>query len=258
MLVIINISNKGRVQPMVKYFTIQVVGSATSVIGFMCLDIWMHASATAIIITGLLIKRGFFPFHSWVPTVVIESRWLSAFLILTWQKLRPMFIITSLPNNIVLYLRCFFMPLVGAVGGLNQNRARAMSCYSSFVHNSWMLASLFSATWIFMLYFFFYSFSLGLFYHCCYCCGKRNLKTHTVTFLGAVRVLILTGVPPFMGFYIKFLVILTFPHFFLVPCILGSVISMKFYLAFIFSFLINRSHKARVRKRLGGLFFLSI
>ncbi len=237
-LVLIISGRKGCVEPIVKYFIVQSVGSSGVVIGFISVDNYFTSSFSLFIALGLLLKLGFFPFHSWVPIVVVKSSWTARFLILSWQKLGPIILLIIIGNRILIYFSCLIMLFIGSIGGLNQNRVRSISAYSSFVHSSWILMGLIGSFWIFVFYFLFYCFSLYILFSCSKIIGKSSLKILSVRITGAVRVLILIGIPPFMGFIIKFMVLLSYPNFFLAFCIVGSVIRIKFYVSFFLRFLI--------------------
>lgn len=52
------------VEPVIKYFIVQTIGSLSMVIGFIFCDITIISVFYYITILGLFIKLGFFPFHS--------------------------------------------------------------------------------------------------------------------------------------------------------------------------------------------------
>lgn len=154
-------------------------------------------------------------------------------------------------NDLIFCVRLVFIAIIGGIGGLNQHRIRIIRAYSSFVHNSWLICRLFVSFSLFITYFLFYSVSLFFLFYSCKVIGKRNLKSKRVSGLGAVRVFMLMGVPPFLGFVVKLIVFLRFPSILLVFPILGSVIRLKYYLSFFYRFMINRKTKFVLNREIG-------
>lgn len=129
---------------------------------------------------------------------------------------------------------------IGAVGGLNQNSVRVMRAYSSFVHTSWMLLGLMWSTVIFVGYFAVYSLSVGLFFYGCSLRNKASIVGQFSRAASGVGLLILTGMPPFLGFLAKILIFLTRRGSLIIVCIIGSVIRLKFYIDFFYRMVIKR------------------
>lgn len=252
-LILMNSNGKFRLEPLIKYFVTQRVGSIIIIIGFIFSSTELISFFYLFILLGVFIKAGFFPFHSWVPMVISQSRYTVSFLILRWQKLGPILMLLIFSHNYILYLSLFFIRFVGSIGGLNQNGVRSILAYSSFVHNSWIICALVRSFYIFIGYFFFYSVSLVFFIYSCKFFGKSKIKNLGISLLGAISLLMLIGVPPFLGFIGKFLVIITFPRFLVTFCILGSIIRLKFYVSFFYRFLVNSKTKY-FYSFLGGLF----
>lgn len=105
--------------------------------------------------------------------------------------------------------------MIGAIGGLNQISLRKLIAYSSINNSGWILASLYNNNLLWIIYFIFYSFLtfsiififnsfkisyinqlFALFF------SNKNLK-----FLFILNLLSLGGLPPFLGFYPKLIVI---------------------------------------------------
>lgn len=224
------------VEPCIKYFIVQSLGSAFVLIGFICNESNVRVYWNYVLVwLGLLIKRGVFPFHRWVPSVVSSSSWFVRCMVLTWQKLAPLVFLGYFYEGVSLLLRIFIISLIGGVGGLNQHSVRGLMAYSSFVHTSWMLIALFSSFFIFIIYWLVYRISVFL---VMWACAEKN-KSYFKSGLRVVEVrlgiFILRGLPPFAGFLCKILVFLSVQNVALFFCILGSLIRLKFYLSFLYN-----------------------
>lgn len=141
---------------------------------------------------------------------------------------------------------------IGAIGGLNQNSLRKLLAFSSINHIGWIISAIIFNENLWLIYFFIYSFLnfciilfikiLQVFYlRQIYSIFIRSsiVKTSLLTSL-----LSLGGLPPFLGFIPKWLVIqalifikINFINLFLI-CI--SLITLFYYLKIRFSsFIIN-------------------
>ena len=81
-------------QALVKYFLVQALSSMIIVLGTSS----SISSIGGVIIAqvALLVKLGAVPGHSWYLSVVQDLRWLNIFIMSTFQKLLPLFLLTSL------------------------------------------------------------------------------------------------------------------------------------------------------------------
>lgn len=143
---------------------------------------------------------------------------------------------------------------MGSLGGLNQSSIRKLIAYSSINHLAWILAAIQNNEFIWIIYFFFYSFislSLIIFFlkYSIFWINQiftqLNLKkiNKLIIFL---PLLSLGGLPPFLGFFPKWLVIenLLINNFFLILffLIFFSLITLFYYIRISFSiFLINHN-----------------
>nr|YP_010043371.1 NADH dehydrogenase subunit 2 [Perna canaliculus]QPD06653.1 NADH dehydrogenase subunit 2 [Perna canaliculus]QPD06666.1 NADH dehydrogenase subunit 2 [Perna canaliculus]UJM44253.1 NADH dehydrogenase subunit 2 [Perna canaliculus] len=238
----------------VKYFVTQSIGSMLLLFGFFLVFSLFNSVGAVVIMMGLLMKTGIFPFHNWVPDVVMVSSWLIGCLILTWQKLAPFSFFSFFPGSWFLITSLVFMSLVGCLGGLNQNSVRGMAVYSSFVHNSWMMLSLLYSFSVFFVYYLIYSLSVMVFFFSCWTLSKSSMMSYSISWMGMLSLLMLSGVPPFMGFFMKLIVVLSCPIMLLIICLLSSVVSLKFYMSFFYSMILNSSEKSIYCVKSGVLF----
>nr|YP_010988173.1 NADH dehydrogenase subunit 2 [Eunaticina papilla]WOP07015.1 NADH dehydrogenase subunit 2 [Eunaticina papilla] len=257
----------------VKYFIIQALGSSLLIFGslssFNISFMWESASQTEvsimfflIIVSGLITKMGMFPFHYWLPSVMAGLPWVSCMFLATWQKIAPLFLMSSLIElNSMYYLMlsiCFLASgssIAGGVGGVNQTQIRAILAYSSIGHLGWMVFAMWQSMWSMKMYFLIYVvISLCIFLNLWYMNlgTMKNLnmfmKLSIYSSNGLMLMLIsLGGLPPMLGFISKWVVIVAGMNnifwSFLLLLVLGSVMSLFYYLNLYFSIFLGSSKK---------------
>nr|QBL75775.1 NADH dehydrogenase subunit 2 [Lambis lambis] len=257
----------------VKYFVVQALGSSLLMFGSLSSytlsfswDINIMSSyyifSIFVLFCGLCVKMGLFPFHFWLPSVMAGLPWISCLLLATWQKFAPIFLMSSLLDLNLVYwmiLLISFMSagssLMGGVGGINQTQIRALLAYSSIGHLGWIVFSVMYSDWAMKAYLGIYVFiSLCVFLSLWYM-DLSNMKS-LVKFnqkkaleMGIMIMLMsLGGLPPLLGFISKWLVVSVsmsgslWGVLFLL--ILGSILSLFYYLSLFFSMFLSETSKS--------------
>nr|AXA45445.1 NADH dehydrogenase subunit 2 [Pinguigemmula sp. MNHN IM 2013-18391] len=256
----------------VKYFIVQALGSSFLIFGslmaFSSSFTWdlytsFHFSTLGFIVlsAGLCIKLGVFPFHYWLPGVMAGLSWFSCLLLATWQKLAPLFLLLCLlelnQSYAMIYMFCMVSAgssLIGGFGGMNQTQIRALLAYSSIGHLGWMVFAVLHSEWTMKMYLLIYILiSLSMFMSLWLSDSSpmkhiNNLKTSTMMQSSIMLLLLsLGGLPPLLGFISKLLVIMIStkgPWLFIVfMLIMGSLMSLFYYLSLFFSFFLNTVKK---------------
>nr|QFG38788.1 NADH dehydrogenase subunit 2 [Glaphyrina caudata] len=260
-------------QSAVKYFVVQALGSSFLIFGSLILfsmsftwDVCNNMYNFSILgflmlISGLCIKLGLFPFHYWLPSVMSGLPWVSCLLLATWQKLAPLFLILCLLELNESYMMSFIFcmissgsVLVGGLGGLNQTQIRALLAYSSISHLGWMMFAILHSEWAMKMYLMIYILiSISLFLSLWYVDSGsmkniNNLKNSGPMQLTVMLLLLsLGGLPPLLGFISKWLVITVStkgPWMFIIfMLILGSLMSLFYYLSLFFSMFLSNLKK---------------
>nr|YP_002302544.1 NADH dehydrogenase subunit 2 [Protohermes concolorus]ACA51944.1 NADH dehydrogenase subunit 2 [Protohermes concolorus]UFZ12943.1 NADH dehydrogenase subunit 2 [Protohermes concolorus] len=199
------------------------------------------------LMSALLLKLGAAPFHFWFPSVMEGLDWINGLILMTWQKIAPLVLLTynynaSFMNSIVIF--CLF---TGAIGGLNQTNLRSLMAYSSINHLGWILSSMMISSSMWITYFSFYVFlSLTIIliflnfkiYSFIQINSLMN-STPMNKFILFSNLLSMGGLPPFLGFFPKLLVIqnLIFSNnLFLIFCmVMSALITLFFYIRLSFS-----------------------
>nr|YP_010384950.1 NADH dehydrogenase subunit 2 [Arcotheres purpureus]UPL64947.1 NADH dehydrogenase subunit 2 [Arcotheres purpureus] len=231
-----------------KYFLIQALGSTLLITSsFMS----MHAPlfGMMLILFSLLLKVGSAPFHFWFPHIMEGLQWPQIFILSTIQKLAPLILLSYLSKTYiiikVLLLSSILSAMVGALGGLNLSSLRKIIAFSSINHLSWMLMAIIMSDSLWFMYFTIYSVilvSITSMFHkfksfTLSDLFKPNTNQTLFSIFFACNLFSLSGLPPFLGFIPKWLLIqmladskLFIPLLFL---LLATLITLYFYLRII-------------------------
>nr|DAB41855.1 TPA_asm: NADH dehydrogenase subunit 2 [Elliptio complanata] len=220
---------------------------------------------------AMCLKLGAAPFHFWFPSVMAGLPLLPAFLLLTWQKIAPIFAICSFSPT----LSAKILPIAGisalwgGIGGLNQTDIRSLLTYSSIAHTGWMLASITSPAPTLTIYISAYiMITISIYISLTNHSAKHHkqlfsLKEPYESFLLSITILSLGGLPPFVGFVMKLLVLYRTEAstIIILTLILGAMMSLLYYLSLTFSPLLslNKTHftKAKMISKPSTAFLLS-
>nr|QIZ12552.1 NADH dehydrogenase subunit 2 [Nuttallochiton mirandus] len=246
----------------VKYFLIQAVGSVMFLLGIFLLG-WVNTGwnlnsngsylMMGLFFFGLLIKLGVAPFHFWVPSVVSGVSWGCNLLLLTWQKVAPLLVLCSFLDifGLLMLFLVFMSSFFGGVGGVNQTSIRSILAYSSILHMGWLMgASMVSINFCFV-YFSMYSGVLGCIIAVLWFEESYNnygfLNIYSWESSGRLflvfMLLSLGGMPPLLGFFGKWLVLVSLMGqgqiLLSLMLVSGSMVSLYYYLVLSFSLILG-------------------
>ena len=237
----------------IKYFMAQALGRGLLLLGALSLLSSPHLPLNPLfynilLIIGLLIKLGLPPCHFWFPAVIASISWPICLILATWQKIIPVILlvyrITSSLNSIF-FLIIIFRSLIGGIGGLNQTQLRPLLAYSSIGHISWIIAARLVSYTRRIIYFLIYILIsiplISLFWNnFLYLNSSINslaLPSKLFTLSLIILILSLAGVPPFTGFFPKWLIVQSLAPIsitLVIIILLGSIINLYYYLNLIF------------------------
>nr|QUB01614.1 NADH dehydrogenase subunit 2 [Batocera lineolata] len=204
--------------------------------------------------SALLTKVGAAPFHSWFPEVLEGLNWNNSLLMLTWQKVAPMVLIFYNCKLSSFFLMIILIStIMSGILGLNQMSMRKILAFSSINHISWMLASMLNSQYIWLIYFIIYSIitlniililKLKQIFYLHQLFNSLN-SSKSIKFSFMLNFFSLGGLPPFLGFFPKWLVVnnLIQQKFFLLSflLIIFTLITLFFYLRITFTALVINS-----------------
>nr|AMH85526.1 NADH dehydrogenase subunit 2 [Chloroprocta idioidea] len=240
-----------------KYFLTQAL--ASSVFLFAVILFLLNSSKTnsnyfmeMMIFSSLLLKSGSAPFHFWFPNVMEGLSWSNALILMTWQKIAPLMLISYIIFKPLIIISIILSSLIGALGGLNQTSLRKLMAYSSINHLGWMLAAMYNSNLLWMTYFMFYSFLTFcmIFMFNMFKTSHINqlftlfFHSKVMKFFLFFNLLSLGGLPPFLGFFPKWIVIQSLTmnnqYFLLTFMVLMTLITLYFYMRLCYSaFMLN-------------------
>nr|YP_009349766.1 NADH dehydrogenase subunit 2 [Pseudokuzicus pieli]AQM39811.1 NADH dehydrogenase subunit 2 [Pseudokuzicus pieli] len=245
-----------------KYFMIQAIASSlllfSLIIMFLMSNMLImtlnHEVFSLMISSALLLKMGAAPFHFWFPGVMEGLDWWNNLILMTWQKIAPLMLISyTITMNIFFSVIIISSISIGSMGGLNQTSLRKLMAYSSINHLGWMIAAMESSENLWELYFLIYSFlsasiifmfnTFQIFHiNQNFIMMNNNPK---IKFCMFTLLLSLGGLPPFLGFLPKWLVIQAMAELnsllIVTLMVITTLITLFFYLritftAFLFSY----------------------
>lgn len=243
----------------VKYFIIQAIGRGLILTaGIISINPTTTTQFSYFIIfiflIRIIIKLGIAPCHQWLPHVISRISWIHCIILATWQKIGP-FLILIIITPPELFSFCILIAalnaVIGGIGGLNQAQLRALLAYSSIGHIGWILATMGGSITIFILYFLTYviiSIRLITIIFNLNSIHSKSSRTLSCLPLTSFLIVIITifrlgGLPPFLGFIPKWLIIsyLSLQHLFilLTILILGSIINLFYYFNITFNFILS-------------------
>nr|YP_009115098.1 NADH dehydrogenase subunit 2 [Nasutitermes corniger]AIZ68284.1 NADH dehydrogenase subunit 2 [Nasutitermes corniger] len=282
-----NVKNMYNTEASLKYFIVQVLASATLlfmvVMKTLTEDLFTFESSTytpMIICTPLLLKSGAAPLHWWFPGVMEGLSWENCALLMTVQKAAPLMLMSYLIEINAFTLSIILLStIVGSIGGLNQTSMRKILTYSSINHTGWMLIALTTSENLWMVYFAIYSTLALTVVSAIKLSGVSfinqtmltNKETTLMKFMMFTSLLSLGGLPPFLGFLPKWIVIQAMITNNMAPLativVVTSLITLYYYLKISYSsfMILNtepkwnfKSHKTEATKNMTAVILSSI
>nr|ATN41152.1 NADH dehydrogenase subunit 2 [Diptera sp. 59 LC-2017] len=239
-----------------KYFLTQALASTILLFSFILMminqkhDIFYSLSnnfTNSMMFSSLLLKVGGAPFHFWFPNIIEGLSWMNSFILMTWQKIAPFMLLTHTINLNLILICSTLSVMFGALGGLNQSLLRKLMAFSSINHLGWMISSLMLNQNIWIIYFMFYSFmsfiltfmfNLWKIFHINKMFSSFSYSK-PLKFMMMFNLLSLGGLPPFMGFAPKWMIInmlIVNNHFLMIFILITfTLIALYFYLRICYS-----------------------
>nr|AEI99480.1 NADH dehydrogenase subunit 2 [Picoides villosus] len=247
------------IEAMIKYFLVQAAASATilfsSLINAWSTGQWditqlTNPTSCLLLTTAIAMKLGLVPFHFWFPEVLQGSSLTTALLLSTAMKFPPTTILLLTSNSLnpsLLTLMAIASTALGGWTGLNQTQLRKILAFSSISHLGWMTAIIIYTPKLTLLTFLLYTLltsTIFLSLNTSYTTKLSTLmtswtKTPMLNATLMLTLLSLAGLPPFIGFLPKWLIIQELTKQEMTPTALAlallSLLSLFFYLRLAYS-----------------------
>nr|AKP99399.1 NADH dehydrogenase subunit 2 [Lingula anatina] len=236
----------------INYFIIQVVSSNVYFSGCCFMMAFDSHYWAIMILLGLFLKLGLFPFFSWVPKVYQFLEWGGCLMVSVWQKFAPLFIMVNNPLFLKYWwLVCFSGALSAWIGGLmgvTTNLVRVLMGWSSVSHAGWMVMLTLTDETTLLIYF-------GIYAAICTACysmfelnglmkfSSFGYYSQGVRVCLSLALLSMAGIPPLSGFTLKWVALLSIidSGYYLVSLllILGSAMSALLYVNLVFTLTVH-------------------
>nr|AVN67508.1 NADH dehydrogenase subunit 2 [Pycnoscelus femapterus] len=250
-----NNDNMFTTEASLKYFLIQALASAALLFIIISkslvetlYSITSSYLTNFVVLTPLLLKSGAAPLHWWFPSVMEGLSWNNCFILMTMQKIAPLTLISYMISiNWFLTIMILASVTIGAIGGYNQTSIRKILTYSSINHMGWMLTAMLMGETMWMLYFLIYSIltltvisiiipSQISFINQTFLMNNENKIMKILLFMSLLS---LGGLPPFLGFLPKWMIIqfmiLNWSFVIISIMVILSLITLYYYLRITYS-----------------------
>uniref|UniRef100_UPI0030DF17D7 NADH dehydrogenase subunit 2 n=1 Tax=Ayyaria chaetophora TaxID=1291247 RepID=UPI0030DF17D7 len=225
------------------YFIMQTISSNIFIFSTIMMKMnLLYNYFILLMMTSMIMKLGLFPFHFWMISSVEKMSWTSCMILLTIQKMIPLIILMSFVHYKMFSILLIFNSLILSITGLMTLSLRKILTYSSLNHLTLMMFSTILSKKIMKMYFMLYLFmsviTMKIF-------ETYNMNFILQTFLSSKEdkfllmsltmvFLSLIGIPPFLGFLPKLLILMKMIETKLLLMTLvylfSSVISSFFYI----------------------------
>nr|WRY72383.1 NADH dehydrogenase subunit 2 [Agnesiella irma] len=231
-----------------KYFIVQSISSSMLMLSMLIMVMKGDYNYNYMLTTSLLIKMGVAPFHNWVLSIIEGLDLIMVMILLTINKIAPITLMSYILTTMMIII-CLTI-LTGSIMGLNQNSIKKLIGYSS-IFNMGMLISIMKFNLMWSLYLMVYSVLLIMLYSIMKVTKinfinqmvfSENLSTKLSLWL---TMLSMGGMPPLLGFSIKYMVMMTMIMMkyisLIILMVMASLMTMFFYMRMMFLSIMNNS-----------------
>nr|YP_009738127.1 NADH dehydrogenase subunit 2 [Ctenolepisma villosum]QIB71360.1 NADH dehydrogenase subunit 2 [Ctenolepisma villosum] len=243
-------NNQRMTESALKYFLIQALASMVLLMAVIMMSFnqnIIEQMTNAMMTTALTLKLGAAPMHFWMPEVMEGMNWGNCIILMTWQKLAPLTLLSYNTSPVTLIVMITISSVfIGAIGGLNQTSLRKIMAFSSINHAGWLIGAMLCNNTSWFLYFTLYTI-LTLMATSIFMTSKTfhinqtfNAKMDPLTKLAIFTGLLsLGGLPPFLGFLPKWIVIMTMTQslyiFTIIVMVMTALITLYYYMRIAYS-----------------------
>nr|YP_010586186.1 NADH dehydrogenase subunit 2 [Goera fissa]UZZ43948.1 NADH dehydrogenase subunit 2 [Goera fissa] len=260
-----NLNNNLTSESMMKYFLVQSLSSVNFLFASIMLIMFLNwyqkmkflnIFILSILNLSLLMKMGAAPFHFWFPKIMKSLNWMNCLILSTWQKIIPMISISYCFIFKLIIIFSLASTIMGSIMGLNQISLQIIFAYSSISHIGWMLMAILLNMNFWNYYFLIYTlmnftlmyfFKMNKFFNLKQIFSSKNFNS--MNFFIFLNFLSLGGLPPFLGFLPKLMMIeLMIENKFIFMTfmfVMFSLINLFFYLRLSYSFFLMNFYEMK-------------
>nr|YP_009370174.1 NADH dehydrogenase subunit 2 [Haemaphysalis concinna]ARO89812.1 NADH dehydrogenase subunit 2 [Haemaphysalis concinna]UNO53962.1 NADH dehydrogenase subunit 2 [Haemaphysalis concinna] len=233
---------------MITYFIIQSFSSILFFMSSSMISIGYSTLMGILINISILIKLAMIPFHFWLTSISEILDYNSFLIILTFQKVIPLFILDKMKMEISLLISIMSL-MLSSIMIFNFKIFKKILIFSSISHLSWMIIIMFipSNFWImYMLIYFMMINSILKILKNNKILSINNMTNMKLPVNEKIKMIIsmlsLGGLPPFLGFLIKFIaisLIIKYSIIIMMILIISSLINIYIYIRMIVPMLLT-------------------
>nr|YP_009048939.1 NADH dehydrogenase subunit 2 [Orius sauteri]AID61650.1 NADH dehydrogenase subunit 2 [Orius sauteri] len=230
-------NNKSAESSMI-YFLTQSMSSMLMLFSI-SMNSMMENKMMILLTISLMIKMGAAPFQMWFTEMMNKMSWMNCLILMTWQKMAPMFICQMSQEKFL--MSSALSTMVGAIGGLNQTSTRKIMAFSSINHMGWMMMCTTFNNNLWIMYLLIYStlmmplawmFNEKMIMHSSQM--MTNMKSMTEKMNITCMMMSMGGMPPMLGFLPKWMAINSMMesnmYMIMIMMIMMSIITLFYYM----------------------------
>nr|YP_010248807.1 NADH dehydrogenase subunit 2 [Phintella cavaleriei]QTT58085.1 NADH dehydrogenase subunit 2 [Phintella cavaleriei] len=233
------------IESCLKYFFIQSLGSAL----FISMFYLNYYEMGYMWLIMLSYKIGAGPFFYWFPSLCSGVNWLICYFLMIFQKFLPLLLI-SMFVCWFMWLMAWMSLLMGIFGSFNQNNIKQLLGYSSIHHLGWIyMIGMNNGEIFWLLYLMLYSvvlLSVVILLIKGEVINFIKMYSSEYKLLFILSMLSMAGLPPLLGFYLKWmalLIIIEFSKLYLMMMVLVSVVMLYIYMRILYDIFMGGSMK---------------
>nr|AMX74144.1 NADH dehydrogenase subunit 2 [Nuttalliella namaqua]UYB78171.1 NADH dehydrogenase subunit 2 [Nuttalliella namaqua] len=237
------------------YFLIQSLSSILFLLSMIFNYMKSYNQITSLLILlTILLKIGFPPFHSWMIQMSNGLTLIHLFFMITLMKIIPFYFL-SFFHFYLLQMMILFSIFLSTILGLNQTLIPKIIIFSSISHMNWMLSIMMYYYFSWIPYFLIYTLITFMLIKSMLLLKWNSINSpifinnsKTINFQMMVNLMSLAGMPPFLGFFPKWMSIMLLSSsmsMILLALLISSLINIYIYLRITFSILLNMSMKIK-------------
>nr|YP_009945368.1 NADH dehydrogenase subunit 2 [Pochazia shantungensis]QOE55902.1 NADH dehydrogenase subunit 2 [Pochazia shantungensis] len=244
-------------QPM-KFFIIQSLASSMMLMSMLINSMTeTPLSSSIMLMSSLLMKMGLLPFHMWVPMIMKPMTWENCFILMTMQKIIPTIFMAQMMSLKMLMTPMCLTMVMAPIMAIKQLSLKTIMAYSSISNSPWMIISLMNSKSQFVTFFSVYTiinFMMTKKFSSMNFMFLNQVKTQSsVSKISIiVNILSLSGMPPMMGFFPKWMILqstMMFSIAMATSMIVSSIISTFIYMKMISPILTMNSMAEKKKKK---------
>lgn len=182
---------------------------------------------------ALLFKIAIAPLHHWIIKMGKSLRWKPLLVILSWQKIIPIFILIKTPIGLVLSIIAILRILIGTLSQVKISSMKLILIFSSISHLGWIIFPIIFLPLVPLIYLFLYC---TIFLVILLRMQIENLKSLYIQFSTSstnetlLIILSLAGIPPLAGFFLKWISLRTILETILFSITFTLIACVRFYI----------------------------